>query len=95
VIIGEFFSKIDHHYLERLLDKSICAIISKKKFKKHITQSMIQACYKKKVPIILVENATSWTQLINPITDLFNQGKAIILNDTIKFYENIIFTLDK
>lgn len=95
VIIGEFFAKIDHHYLERLLGKSICAIISKKKFKKNITQSMIQACYEQKVPIILVEDATSWTQLINPITDLFNQGKAIILNDTIKFYENIIFTLDK
>ncbi|MGY3777820.1 PucR family transcriptional regulator [Isobaculum melis] len=94
LIIGYFMeTHFDEPFIAKLAEYQVAGIITKKKFKKWITPEMIALLSQYDIPVVLVEDKFSWSEITTPIQSLIIKKHTTLLRDTEKFYQAIINSL--
>ncbi|MDR0921115.1 MAG: PucR family transcriptional regulator [Lactobacillales bacterium] len=94
LIIGLFLeTHLTEKFLHRLHEKEIAGIITKKKFKHFLTPELIQLFHLYNIPIIIIEDKYSWSDVMTPIQRLIIEKQTISLRETEQFHQTIFRSL--
>ncbi|GGE25088.1 helix-turn-helix domain-containing protein [Streptococcus himalayensis] len=91
LIIGKFMtSHFTKNFIEILKNKNVSAILSKKKYHKYISEDIIDLLRYYDIPLILIDNDFSWSDVIIAFqkAELVQNSKALIESE--KFIKQII-----
>lgn len=97
LIIGAFFEDkevINADKIEKLAEKHISGIITKEKFIPFITQDIISACAQHNIPILITQDAYSWSQVFQPVTELINAKQLLAEIKSRDFLTQLIKSLN-
>lgn len=94
LIIGYFMeSHFNEDFIKQISYKGITGIITKKKFKKNITSNLIELLHEVNIPILIIEDKYSWSDIMTPIQSLIIKRQTFILKEAEKFHQAMIQTL--
>lgn len=96
LIIGDYFkdqTAVNIRFLQELSQKNCSGIITKKKFKGFISKELQNYCLNNNLPILYAENDLSWSQLMQPITELITSNNWRILRNNRHFRSKLIHIL--
>ena len=91
LIVGMFLpTHFTAHFIKRLAQKGIAAVVSKKKFKRALTADLRKELHHLNIPCILIEDHYAWSDVIVAVQNLEIQNKTRLLHETETFHQNII-----
>lgn len=94
LIIGFFMeTHFNETFVSKLADKEIAGIITKKKFKYCLTPQLIKQLHEANIPVIIVEDKYSWSDVMTPIQSLIIQRQTSMLYESEQFHQTMIQSL--
>lgn len=91
IIMGRFMeTHFDTEFIKQLADKGISGIISKKKFKKFVTEETIEASQHYNIPMIFVDNKFAWSEVTSTVQKLQSDKQVNILKETEMFHRMLL-----
>lgn len=91
LIVGFYMETIfDASFIEKMAEKQIAGLITKKKFKKNITPELVKVLHFNHIPLLIIEDKFSWSDVMTPIQKLIIDQQTSVLKETREF-QKVIF----
>lgn len=91
LIIGFYMETVfDTSFIEKMAEKKIAGLITKKKFKKNITPELIKTMHRNHIPLLIIEDKYSWSDVMTPVQKLIIDQQTSVLKETRQF-QKVIF----
>lgn len=84
VLFEQCFSRV---LVDKLIQKQIAGIVTKKKFINSIPTELFEYCEQKGFPVIIAPADCNWGQIMNPITSYMVRKPYIIIEESLKFHD--------
>ncbi|WP_025730120.1 helix-turn-helix domain-containing protein [Atopobacter phocae] len=96
LIIGFFMeTHVNVKFLKKLKENKIAGIISKKKFKEHLSQDSIRYLLDQNIPIIFIDNQYPWSEVISSIQNKISIIQIEKYKQNHEFHQTLIHYLYK
>jgi purine catabolism regulator len=94
LIMGFYMdTHFNRSFIEKLGNQNAAGIITKKKFKKNITPDLVNALQQANIPVLIVEDRYSWSDITAPIQSLIIRHQTTVLKETERFHQAMIHSL--
>lgn len=94
LVIGFFMeTHFTLDFIQKINERGGAGIITKKKFSAVITDEVKANLYLMNIPIILIDDQYSWSDILTPIQSLIIEYQTKILRQTQVFYKSMILAL--
>lgn len=94
LIVGDYTENcLTEEFVDRLHEKEISCLITKKKFKQNFTSTIIEKFYAYDLPIILVTDNYAWSTLIKAIQQIQFEHYQQLIAEQENFYQSLLRSL--
>ena len=95
LVAKQFVDYADKAFFDQLRNKSVSAIVAKPSFAPALTPDILEHCSQIGLPIISVPAKISWSDIINPVTQLFARSQYEAIYQSQQFHATLMKSLIK